>query len=134
MIIDGVEYVKKSEAERIERNFVLLDSANVLAMGKIQNFEDENKPLHLLMDFARDNKNIQAKSLLNRDTFEIWKENKLWGKYSIEYYEKALRIASIWRTNKLDFYVQEKKNSPLLMSCDEFGFVLAPRIEDGEEI
>lgn len=133
------EEEKKSKGKdlfkgKTEKDFYLLDPANVMAVGKIQNFEDSDKPLHLLIDFERENKDIKVISdLKNEQTFEVWKDNKKWGRYSMEYYKRALEVAKAWRTEHLDFYITSKKDSPLLMACEDLGFVLAPRIESEDE-
>ncbi len=123
----------------VERNYILLDPANVMAMGKIQNFEDEEKPLHLKLDFERDNTNVKVYlDIVEGETFTVWKENKIWGKYSKEYYDQALEVAKAWKQEDIKFYIHKKKNQPILMACDDLGFLLAPRVDDetenGEEI
>jgi hypothetical protein len=128
---------KKKELDffngKVEKDFFLVDPANVLAMGKIQNFEDSDKPLHLLNDFMRDNSDLKIVVDIDDETFEVWKEGVRIGKYSKEYYDRALSVAKAWKgCRKLDFYIQKEKNYPVLMACDDLGFVLAPRIEAGD--
>ena len=116
--------------DKKEKDFYLLDPYNVMAFGKIQNFTDTSKPFHLVTDFERDNSKIKVVSdLVTGETFEVFNDKKKWGRYSMEYYNRALETTKAWKGGKLDFYISKEKDCPLLMANDDMGFVLAPRIE-----
>lgn len=119
--------------DKKESDFVLRDPSNVMAMGVILNHDQEGKFIHFIFDFLRDNNDVKAYEVINDETFEIWKGKERWGIYSKEYFELARKVSSVWKSNKLDFYVQEEKNKPLLMAADELGFLLAPRITNDYE-
>ena len=135
------EEIKEKEKEKPsifdgkqEKDFNLIDPANVLAMGKVQNFEDDNKPLHMILDFIRDNSDLEVYfDIKNGEIFRVLKNGKRWGRYSKEYYDRVLKVARAWRSEDIEFHCTNKKNEPILMCCDDLGFVLAPRVEAEDE-
>jgi len=131
--VNGKDYVLKSEFEELqkkERDYVVLDPANVLALGKIQNLEDKSKPLHLLNDFNRITNDIRLMvDLKNPDVIEIFKGDIRWSKISKEYYDKAVKIINLFKGEPV-VYLNIKENYPVLIAGDDLGLVLAPRIDD----
>lgn len=140
------EYERKQEEEKNkemikdifkgkeEKDFLLIDPANVMAMGKIQNYDNDNEPLHLVIDFERYNKDLKCYSDIKKnETIIIYKNGRFHGKYSKEYYNLAKKVSNAWSNGKIEFYVSKNINEPLLMACDDLGFVLAPRITNEEE-
>jgi hypothetical protein len=117
-----------------EKDFLLTDPSNICAMGRVQNFEDDDKPLHMILDFVRDNSDLEVYfDIKNGEVFRVFKDKKKWGNYSKEYYNRALEVAKAWKSDSMEFYCTNKKNEPILMCCDDLGFVLAPRVESGDE-
>ena len=133
MNVNGKDYVLKSEFEELqkkERDYVVLDPANVLALGKIQNLEDKSKPLHLLNDFNRITNDIRLMvDLKNPDVIEIFKGDIRWSKISKEYYDNAVKIINLFKGEPV-VYLNIKENYPVLIAGDDLGLVLAPRIDD----
>ena len=115
--------------------YILLDPAQILGMGKIQNFKNEKKPfLKLGMDFIRDNSDIKVYfDMVGGENFTVWKGDKKWGKYNKAYYDRAMGVVEAWSGGSLVFFVSKKKNEPLLMACDDLGFIVAPRVDGGED-
>ena len=119
---------------KVEKDFLLTDPANVCAMGRVQNFDCNDKPLHMILDFIRDNSDLEVYfDIKNGEVFRVLKDGKKWGRYSKEYYDRALKVAEAWKSDYIEFYCTDKKNEPILMCCDDLGFVLAPRVEAEDE-
>ena len=117
-----------------EKDFLLKDPTNVLAMGRVQNFEDDDKPLHMILDFIRDNSDLEVYfDIKDGEIFRVLKNGKKWGRYSKEYYNRVLKLARAWNSDCIKFYCTNNKNAPVRMCCDDLGFVLAPRVEDEDE-
>jgi hypothetical protein len=138
--INGIAYVKEdllkeqeTKKEDAERNLYSMDPANVMLIGKIKNFDDESKPLHLLFDFDRNVSELKLMvNLKRKERIEIWKGKEFWVAISREYYDKANKMIQQWK-GETQIYVQKEKNLPILISGDDLGFVLAPRIEGDEQ-
>ena len=117
-----------------ERDFLLTDPANVCAMGKVQDYEENDKPLHMIIDFVRDNSDLEVYFDIKKgEVFRVLKDGKKWGRYSKEYYDRVLKVVKDWKSENIEFHCTNKKNDPILMRCDDLGFVLAPRVEAEDE-
>ena len=123
--------------KKIQEKYYSLDPANVSMLGKITNFEEEEKPFDFCgLKFERDNSKLKVyRDLKNKERILIFKEEELWVIISTIYYDMAVKIIEEWKSTP-DVFVQDSKDSPVLIASDDFGMVIAPRImreEDEQE-
>ena len=105
------------------------DPANVSMLGKITNFEEEEKPFNFCgLKFERDNKELKVHRDLNdKERILIFQKKELWAVISTELYDRAVKIIEEWKLTP-EIFVQDLKDQPILIASGDFGVIIAPRI------
>ena len=113
-----------------EKKYYSNDPANVSMIGRITNFEKEEEPFYFCgLRFERDNKNLKIyRDLKDQERILIFKDKELWNVISSYYYDQSFKLIEEW-TGKPNIFVNKNKNEPILIACDDFGCVVAPRVD-----
>ena len=127
--------LKEKVIELNERDFSSIDPSNVMAMVTKKNLIEEKIIRLFNMEFLGDNRDIRLMyDLLHAgEVIEVWKGNDIWCKISKDYYDNAINIINRWK-GKPQVNVNKDKDKPVLINNGEdLGFILAPRVEQGDE-
>lgn len=117
--------------KEIQEKYYSVDPANVCMLGRITNFKDDDKePFYFCgFKFERDNSKIRVYlDLKNKERILIFKEKELWAIISEDYYNLAKKIIEEWKSSP-EVFIQDSKDQPVLIASDDFGIVIAPRVE-----
>ena len=131
MIIDGVEYIKKSEIEEKKNLIFLPNSIETCAIVTIK--EENDKLITSKITFEKNNSEIKLLLEIpnqdySSDDLFVYKKGIKFVNISKEYYDLACQTLKFFSEYKPELFVQNEKNKPVLIKSGEYGVVIAPRI------
>lgn len=132
MIIDGIKYIREDEIKTKKyKDYFVTDECNICAIVKI--FEDE--PIVLVetdeKGESKDMVYVRADLLIfeHGDKIIVYNKKELWGIYSKKMFDKAKAVIRLWGSEVKEYLIGSK-NSPIILTDDSMGVIIAPRIDD----
>lgn len=133
----GIEVNEKKESPFGVKDRVL-DQANTRAIIKI---DEEQTPIYQVGDIEYTiDKDIKIVEELGTERMFMMKDNKIWVVFSKELYDNSFKVIQTWfsqwdstKMEKLKFLVPSEEHSPIIAYYENFGVLIAPRVESEEE-